>query len=117
MTKTTNSKHGVGRFVNWNLDLGICSGFEICDLRFPLALACCVFLATLAGCQSSSLAEPEQAASAAPAGAAIRVVAAPPVRKTLRLESVQPGQIEAFEHTPLWAKLPAYVEKLHAGHR
>jgi RND family efflux transporter MFP subunit len=26
---------------------------------------------------------------------------------------VQPGQIEAFEQTPLFAKLPAYVEKLH----
>jgi multidrug efflux pump subunit AcrA (membrane-fusion protein) len=35
------------------------------------------------------------------------------VRKTLRRESVQPGQIEAFEQTPLFAKLPAYVEKLH----
>ena len=44
---------------------------------------------------------------------AVRVTAARPVRKTLRLESVQPGQIEAFEQTPLFAKLPAYVEKLH----
>jgi RND family efflux transporter MFP subunit len=43
----------------------------------------------------------------------VRVTAARPVRKTLRLESVQPGQIEAFEVTPLFAKLPAYVEKLH----
>ncbi len=43
----------------------------------------------------------------------MRVTAAQPVRKTLRLESVQPGQIEAFEQTPLFAKLPAYVEKLH----
>ena len=44
---------------------------------------------------------------------AVRVVAARPVRKTLRRESVQPGQIEAFEQTPLFAKLPAYVEKLY----
>ena len=42
-----------------------------------------------------------------------RIVAARPVRKTLRRESVQPGQIEAFEQTPLFAKLPAYVEKLY----
>ncbi len=35
------------------------------------------------------------------------------MRKTLRRESVQPGQIEAFEITPLFAKLPSYVEKLH----
>ena len=27
--------------------------------------------------------------------------------------SVQPGRIEAFEQTPLFAKLPAYVEKLN----
>jgi RND family efflux transporter MFP subunit len=43
----------------------------------------------------------------------VQVAAARPVRKTLRLESVQPGQIEAFEETPLFVKLPAYVEKLH----
>ena len=43
----------------------------------------------------------------------MRVTAARPVRKTLRLESVQPGWIEAFEQTPLFAKLPAYVQKLH----
>ena len=43
----------------------------------------------------------------------MHVTAARPVRKTLRRESVQPGQIEAFEQTPLFAKLPAYVEKLY----
>ena len=37
-----------------------------------------------------------------------------PERKTLRRESVEPGWIEAFEQTPLCAKLPAYVETLHA---
>ena len=35
------------------------------------------------------------------------------MRKTLRVESVQPGWIEAFEQTPLFVKLPAYVEKLY----
>ena len=44
---------------------------------------------------------------------AVRVTAAPPVRKTLRRESVQPGQIEAFEFTPLFAKLASYVQKLY----
>ena len=39
-----------------------------------------------------------------------RVAAAKPVQKTPRRESVQPGEIEAFEQTPLLAKLPAYVE-------
>jgi RND family efflux transporter MFP subunit len=69
---------------------------------------------SLTGCHSSSSADPQQAASLPDAAAAaVRVTAARPVRKTLRLESVQPGQIEAFEQTPLFAKLPAYVEKLY----
>ena len=71
-------------------------------------------LGSFAGCHSSSSSATQQAASSPPgAAAAVRVTAARPVRKTLRLESVQPGQIEAFEVTPLFVKLPAYVEKLH----
>ena len=55
-----------------------------------------------------------RATAAARAGEpAVRVVVAAPLRKTLRRESVQPGQIEAFEQTPLFVKLPAYVEKLY----
>ena len=61
-----------------------------------------------AGCHWSSC---RSAASGAAAGAASLPPA--PVRKTLRPESVQPGQIEAFEQTPLFAKLPAYVQKLY----
>jgi RND family efflux transporter MFP subunit len=67
-----------------------------------------VTLAMLGGCDSASKAQTQVGAPAA-----VRVVAAPPVRKTLRRECVQPGQIEAFEITPLYAKLPSYVEKLH----
>ena len=51
--------------------------------------------------------------AATAAAAARHVTAARPVRKTLRRESVQPGQIEAFELTPLLAKFPSYVEKLY----
>jgi RND family efflux transporter MFP subunit len=71
--------------------------------------AATAMLAALAGCQSSSKAETQAAAQ----GPAIRVTAAPPAHKTLRRESVQPGQIEAFEITPLFAKFPSYVQKLH----
>ena len=79
-----------------------------------LALVCCGLLSCLAGCQSSAPAEPEPAASStAAAGPPLRVTAARPLRKTLRRESVQPGTIVAFEHTPLWAKLPAYVQKVY----
>ncbi len=78
-----------------------------------LAVAAAI-LGSLAGCHRSSSAGPQQAASStAAATSPVRVTAARPVRKTLRLESVQPGQIEAFEQTPLFAKLPAYVEKLY----
>jgi RND family efflux transporter MFP subunit len=71
-------------------------------------------LGAMPGCDSSSPAEPQQGRSTTAAGVSpARVTAARPVRKTLRLESVQPGQIEAFEQTPLFAKLPCYVEKLY----
>ncbi len=43
----------------------------------------------------------------------MRVVAAPPVRKRLRLQSTQPGQVEAFERTLLFSKLAAYVREVH----
>ena len=78
-----------------------------------LSLAAAVAaLLSIAGCQSSSSkADGHAPASSTPAATA-RVVAGPPVRKTLRRESVQPGQIEAFEFTPLFAKFPCYVQKL-----
>jgi RND family efflux transporter MFP subunit len=85
-------------------------GAAVSVFMLPLAAAT---LACIAGCHSSSSAATQRAASTtAAAAAAVRVTAARPVRKTLRLESVQPGQIEAFEQTPLFAKLPSYVEKL-----
>ena len=73
-----------------------------------LGLLASVILALVTGCQTAPTADMQ-----AGVPTAIHVVAAPPVRKTLRRECVQPGQIEAFEITPLFAKLPSYVEKLH----
>jgi RND family efflux transporter MFP subunit len=52
----------------------------------------------------------ESGASAAPL---VRVTPIKPVRKTLVRFTEQPGQIEAFEETPLYAKLAGYVEKMH----
>ena len=68
----------------------------------------------IAGCYSSTSAK-QQAAESATGGTVgrLRVAASRLERKTLRLESVQPGWIEAFEQTPLLCKLPAYVKKLH----
>jgi HlyD family secretion protein len=71
-------------------------------------------LVSIAGCHSSSSATTQQTAPATPAvPKSESVTASPPLRKTLRRECVQPGQIEAFEQTPLFVKLPAYVEKLY----
>ncbi len=77
-----------------------------------------VMLSASLGCHSSSRAEPESAGSPGavdPAADApvIRVTAAKPARKTLRLVTVQPGQIQAFEQTPLHAKLAGYVRKVN----
>jgi RND family efflux transporter MFP subunit len=41
-----------------------------------------------------------------------RVVAAKPKRKAMRLQTTQPARIEAFEETPLYAKLAGYVEEV-----
>ncbi|HWA97977.1 MAG TPA: efflux RND transporter periplasmic adaptor subunit [Pirellulales bacterium] len=39
-----------------------------------------------------------------------QVVADKPQRKTLKLTTTQPAHIQAFEHTPLFAKITGYVE-------
>jgi RND family efflux transporter MFP subunit len=75
-------------------------------------------LLCIAGCDwSSSTAAQPAASSTSTSGAAgstaYTLAAARPTIKTLRRESVQPGEIEAFEFTPLFAKLPSYVQKLH----
>lgn len=49
------------------------------------------------------------AASLAGESQADRVVAGPPQRKTLILNTTQPARIEAYEETPLFAKLAGYV--------
>ncbi|MGA2032007.1 MAG: efflux RND transporter periplasmic adaptor subunit [Thermoguttaceae bacterium] len=84
-------------------------------LAIASVAAAAVVLASMAGCHRSSSAESPSAAAPATTEAAtvVRVTTVAPVRKTLRLESVEPGQIEAFEVTPLLAKLPAYVRKLY----
>lgn len=41
-----------------------------------------------------------------------QVTAGKPERKTIIMSTTQPGQIEAFEQTPLFAKIAGYVEEL-----
>jgi HlyD family secretion protein len=81
-------------------------------IRLELA-ACVAILGVLAvssvGCGGSA---PSAAKKATAASSVPQVAAAKPVRKTLSLTTTQPGRIEAFETTPLHAKVAGYVESL-----
>jgi RND family efflux transporter MFP subunit len=70
-------------------------------------------LAAVCGCRKN--AGTDNAATSADEhalGAVDRVVAGPPTRKTLVLTTTQPARIEAFEVTPLVAKLAGYVAEV-----
>ncbi len=51
--------------------------------------------------------------STEPTHSVMRVTPIKPVRKTLVRVTEQPGQIEAFEETPIHAKLAGFVKKVH----
>jgi RND family efflux transporter MFP subunit len=75
-------------------------------------------LATIAGCGRRDPAQPaEPASSQKVAVATVTTVA--PERKTLQHVVEQPGWVEAFEETPLFAGIPGFVHKVHvdAGDR
>jgi RND family efflux transporter MFP subunit len=63
-----------------------------------------------AGCSSSEGAAGENQTAAA--SSLPRVTAGTPQRKTIRFETTQPGQIDAFEQTPLYPKVSGYVGKV-----
>jgi HlyD family secretion protein len=74
------------------------------------ALAAGIAISAL-GCGGASSGNPPEAVRSA--GVVLeRVMVARPLKKSLRLESTQPGRIEAFEETPLYSKLSSYVEKV-----
>ncbi|MGD9645091.1 MAG: efflux RND transporter periplasmic adaptor subunit [Pirellulales bacterium] len=77
-----------------------------------LALACMVL--TMTGCGRQPAPNPEAPSPEAPtAAAAIATVSvAHPTRQTIRLTTTQPGRIEAFEQTPLFAKVAGYVDQV-----
>ena len=67
-----------------------------------------------AGCGGQAADTPRSASRSreqTPATPAVTVVR--PVRKSFRREIVQPGEIQAFERTPLYARISGYVEKVH----
>jgi HlyD family secretion protein len=70
-----------------------------------------IAIATLAasGCGHKTPAESYEADGR---GTLVQVVTGKPERKTITLATTQPGQIEAFEQTPLFAKVAGYVDKV-----
>jgi RND family efflux transporter MFP subunit len=66
-----------------------------------------------AGCSQPTAAQtPANPGVGAPQATVDRVTAGPPARKTLKRFTTQPGKIEAFEETPLYAKVSGYVDKV-----
>ncbi|MBI2825649.1 MAG: efflux RND transporter periplasmic adaptor subunit [Planctomycetia bacterium] len=78
-------------------------------MNHPLAVCCAILslVAALAGCS-----RPEATTAEAGGDATVQVKADHPQRKSFRRVTEQPGYIEAFEQTPLYAKVAGYVEKL-----
>ena len=72
-------------------------------------LAVAATAALLLGVGGCSREASSSAASIAEGSQVDRVVAGPPQRKTLILNTMQPARIEAYEETPLYAKLAGYV--------
>ncbi len=74
-------------------------------LGLPLPVAMAISMISTCGCGQRA-----PSATSMPEAAIPQVVADRPQRKTLRLTTTQPGQIAAFEQTPLFAKVSGYVE-------
>src|SRR5262245_19814017 len=71
-------------------------------------------LLALTGCQPSSAqtTSPQAEVSASPAEPPARIAAVKPQNKTLERRSNQPGEIMAFEETPIYAKVAGYVQSV-----
>ncbi len=79
--------------------------------RFTVPLLAGLCLVSI-GCQPPEAAQSDLANRSA-RSALDRVNTGPPVRKTIRLYTEQPGRVAAFEQTPMFSKLAGYVEKVH----
>ncbi len=71
-----------------------------------LALLALALLLPLAGCNRPSEVAAPQAPAAAPAVTVVK-----PKKDTVRRTIEQPGRVEAFEETPIYAKIAGYVRK------
>src|SRR6516225_165179 len=75
----------------------------------PVGLTAC-WLALVAGCGGHT---PESRKPAEQSGSAKARSVVKPERTTLRRTVRQPGQIQAYEQTPIYPKIPGYVLKWH----
>ena len=82
------------------------SEFSSACRRTALAVA---LMTSLAGCFQSPGGHSSAQATSDSAAAAVKVNTVQPARKALQRHTEQPGQIEAFEQTPLLAKVTGYV--------
>ncbi len=79
-------------------------------LRAPIVFSSmAILLAVVNGCNRPSAASPTAQAAQATNAEAPTVSLVKPLRKTIE----QPGTIEAFQQTPVYAKIAGYVEKVH----
>src|SRR5688572_21907016 len=66
-----------------------------------------------AGCEPTGDVAKNAAASSGGGEAALRVTVTKPMKKTLVRRSEQPGQIVAFEETPVFANVKGFISKVH----
>jgi multidrug efflux pump subunit AcrA (membrane-fusion protein) len=66
----------------------------------------------IAGCEAGSGVADNANTSAGSRSSTDRVTAGPASKKTLRLFTEQPGRVEAFEETPIVAKIAGYVDEV-----
>src|SRR5713101_2232229 len=82
----------------------------------PSSMAIVTFAGLLplaAGCYQASKGSPDQKATAAKQTEAPSVTVVKPKRMTLQWTTQGPGSIQAYEQTPMFAKIAGYVQKWH----
>src|SRR6266851_5925957 len=80
--------------------------------RLSVFICFSVWLILLSGCTKPAASLPEDAAKPEPSTATtVKVVH--PERKTMTLKIEQPGHVEAFESTPIFAKISGYVRAVN----
>jgi RND family efflux transporter MFP subunit len=78
-----------------------------------IMLAAGLLLTVAAGCNSSSKSSPAESASSNGAQPRVSVALVKPERTSVRLTVRQPGNIQAYEQTPVFAKIAGYVQTLN----